>query len=653
MSKEFTINKFLERFSFHQEHSCDSDSELAGAKEELDNAYDELPEESEDVTEAILEKLLQKFCTALYAIPISCSSILTSDEINRILDKMKAILTNRLYIELVYVRKRIPYISFIVCYCRFKCLFLDDPFKSMGIRENQIFNIDTNTVNTHSAEKPNEKDNKLKNLGKVEFNSFDQIVSDLKKHFDLLKLVWKLCEGDNSELISLFFELMSICYITYPKVTALERYIETSEYAITFSSMLYRFTNIFLTDKQIKESNDIQKMILARSFQIAVYMDDRSILEDGDLSESVQFIAETISNIPFELPQKIYDQLVDIAYFVNCIQTALMLFSPPDQLVYYTSLSTFRFLLPQNKQIENARTNKITQSDIDNLLKPTIMSVVTMNDPEEGYYVQDYLAGNLDVQRHQKRHTFWWRENDDAEYTYNSDVHVFCRCFSPYERRDDLSMWEIYGDRAKGCCAVVHCKDSKFNEIELFQICYFKVNKETGNIELVEVSEDVKGRNSIIETNIKELKNQVNEIEKEKKLYKLDDSSIKKAIRYLLLGIAYLFKDASYAHEREVRYLKYYIDEGINDTHDDIQLIERNYADGKMPLLGIKAPFHLFFDEVILAPKVEEPNVVAAYLEYAFSLRCQCVSKYNEANIDKLFAPECTTKITRSMINYR
>lgn len=392
----------------------------------------------------------------------------------------------------------------------------------------------------------------------------------------------------------------------------------------------------------------ILNKILIRRFYIAARICDPTIIGVSAYPESALSIAKILRSPDIALwspdTTKI---LMSMADSVMSIQTALSLYKLPEQLVYYTSLPTFHYLLPQKNQIKKLKDSATNDQErieiVQSLLRPSIMSVSTMNDPEEGYYIQDYLAGNLGNQR--IHHNFWWNDNEEPDYVYNNNVQVFCRCFSPAVHKDDLSMWEIYGDRAQGCCAVVNCDLSNLLKEELFQICYCDFSNRKINLSLG--SEPAPGSLNVVDEEIRNLRKDIQKLNTMAKQCPDLLPNIKRTVRRLLLGIAYLFKDASYAHEKEIRYLKYYISETPQDIHDDIEYIERNYGDSKMPLLCITSPFQLVFDEVMLGPKVQESNIAAAYLEYSFLLiRKYAPDKYQEFKAH-------TTKITKSRIKYR
>ena len=78
------------------------------------------------------------------------------------------------------------------------------------------------------------------------------------------------------------------------------------------------------------------------------------------------------------------------------------------------------------------------------------------------------------------------------------------------------------------------------------------------------------------------------------------------------MEITYLFKDASYSHESEIRYLDSFPD------HEDIKPVGGSIEKKQLPLLSVKSNVGFEYKEVILGPKVKHPDIAFAYLQYMF-----------------------------------
>lgn len=621
---------------------------------------------------------LHKLCSALYRIPLLCDTAPKKRILNQLMRKFRLA---QLFSQAIdeeqssntFCPEKPLFLSFIACYCYLNFAVMLPEKEVLPSSNNEYEQIDSIAPNDFQSE-PSKQTPELIN-SKSELSSYmpedfneinsrstngsedfihqqlsqwnfserlDDILGEIHSYF-LSSYSAKTIEMKNHlDIIRIFSNLLAaiLAFLIHP--------VDNPKNGI------YEHLRQFLSVTLPSQPNNISpgkayilNQILLRRFYIAARITDPTIIDANIYPESTLSITRILRPPDAQKwSPALMKELINMADSILGIQTALTVYKLPAQLVYYTSLSTFHYLLPQKHQIDQFKDRNTTDQErahiVNTLLRPSIMSVSTMNDPEEGYYIQDYLAGNLSHQR--VHHNFWWDDNEEPEYIYNNNARVFCRCFSPAAHKDDLSMWEVYGDRAQGCCAVVNCDLSHLFNEELFQICY--CNCLNGRIKLLLEPEPTPGSLKVIREELRNLSRIIKDL---KNSTQHSDSlvSIKRAVRQLLLGIAYLFKDASYAHEKEVRYLKHYISETSHDIHEDLDFIERSYSDNKMPLLCITSPFQLVFDEVMLGPKAPEARIAATYLEYAFSL----IRKYAPNSAQQF--KQHTTKITKSRIKYQ
>lgn len=293
-----------------------------------------------------------------------------------------------------------------------------------------------------------------------------------------------------------------------------------------------------------------------------------------------------------ETKKDLYDiyNYVDELLLIESIKKDLRMKIKPKDYVYYTRIENLAYMFPEKilKDSKQENNNKIGRL--------SFMHYAYMNDPKEGMPLIEYITGEKDK---------------IDKYTY---PYVFMKCFTP--RKDDIPMWEIYGDRACGCCVVIDWKKllENNNDLPLYKVCYIKdskaylLNDETGKME---ENEDIV-----------------------KKLNMIRDfySKTKKVIFLQLLDeIRYLFKNIEYKHEEEIRII-YFHNEETNKFH---------YTDDKIPKLFIYAPFYTYIERIIIGPKCQQSSNYLPYLQKQLYEMNKHI-EYNEK-----------TEIEKSKVNYR
>lgn len=254
--------------------------------------------------------------------------------------------------------------------------------------------------------------------------------------------------------------------------------------------------------------------------------------------------------------------------------------SDKTELAYYTSVDTFSYMLPY----------KAAEGMLGRL---SIMNIAYMNDPNEGKTLQKYLfLGQIPFEGDGKR-----RKN--ARYPY-----VYIKCFTP--QIDFLPMWEMYGDHAQGCCLVIDWNkiSEAGTDVPLYNMCYLsKVGKEYKveqqyNMNLSSCEK--------IEQNLKHLS------ELCKSILKADYETLV-PLQNILNEILYLFKDASYSYEREVRICYQYPE--VNS--------EFEHTPGAFGKLYVATNFLINLKEIILGPKFLNRTDVMPYLQEQVDIMCQ------------------------------
>lgn len=288
--------------------------------------------------------------------------------------------------------------------------------------------------------------------------------------------------------------------------------------------------------------------------------------------------------------------------------------------VYYTSLNTLKHLFDEEQNTSMLESQRSDPGDL--CYYPRIMSVSTMNDPEEGHFLQGILsadAGHL--------HRYWWDNYDSIEPLvqqryYNIEPFVFCKSFSDIKLKDDLSMWEIYGDRAEGCCCEVEIQCS--TEYPLYNVAYLATNPSPENgseYQIVQIGSEhnpivsgssLPGKFDLLSVSLALLRRYIDLVKEGINCGSFWHDGTIADIRKGIMEITYLFKDASYSHESEIRYLDSFPD------HEDIKPVGGSIEKKQLPLLSVKSNVGFEYKEVILGPKVKHPDIAFAYLQYMF-----------------------------------
>lgn len=293
-----------------------------------------------------------------------------------------------------------------------------------------------------------------------------------------------------------------------------------------------------------------------------------------------------------------YKDVLLFARITGCtymIRNALLMKDSKHKMAYYTSLDTFRFMLPERAQKESGHFS--------------VMHMAYMNDPNEGRTILRFLRRGSGGSGNETRKS--------VEYPY-----VFMKCFTSLI--DDLPMWEMYGDSAKGCCIVL-TKEGLYDpdeerEIPLYRVCY--IAKQSGDYRILEEHNPHIADVAVLQQNLEEIRNSYEALDKQ--------AITERYFQKTIAPIRYLFKDAAYSHEQEIRLLYQF-----NSFNSQIK-----QTDGNFPMLYVETDFLVAIEELIFGPKVSDLPAKVPYLQSQIEQMCESLDI-------------ATPELTVSSIEYR
>lgn len=260
-----------------------------------------------------------------------------------------------------------------------------------------------------------------------------------------------------------------------------------------------------------------------------------------------------------------------------------LLVTDATNIAYYTSIDIFRYMLPINKTIEEKN----------NIGKLAVMNVSYMNDPSEGKTLKNFLYGK-------DKYKF------DNEREKVNVPYVFLKCFTT--QIDYLPMWEMYGNHSKGCCIKIDWKKtiehSDKKNMPLYNVLYISENKEKYRLNK-ENNKNIKNFDYVVEQ-LKKIKNNIKEI--------LHDQNAMELFEMLITDITYLFKDASYSYEQEMRII--YSFDNVEDS-----LFKKTI--GEYPNLYVYTEFPIQINELILGPKFNNIPQKIPFIQEQIELMCK------------------------------
>lgn len=384
-----------------------------------------------------------------------------------------------------------------------------------------------------------------------------------------------------SHCLATYKKFLNVYHSTMTEIGGIQRINVLVMYADDFAGSYNELINNLLYYYEGDWSEDLKAelrmcyMMMLQVYNMA-FLWEVFLLAQGDEIMAVELKSQVIAGIRvsreevlvpvreyvmryFMEPNENYDSLLllfqGIAY-VEWIRNILLGRNLPEEMAYYTSLNTLRYMFPERAKNEAGRMS--------------VMHVAYMNDPNEGKIFWNYL-GNKDFRQGQR---------ESAMYPY-----VFLKCFTT--RIDDLPMWEMYGDRAEGCCIVLPKKWFEGNNLDvpLFRVCYLRKCEKSYEFK------DEDNPEILDKHNLRLCLKRLQEIYR--KLSKASAAFFH--FQNIVERIIFLFKDANYQHEQELRIMYSY-----PCACDAFCHVEMEY-----PKLYVYPKTRVQIKELILGPKLQ------------------------------------------------
>lgn len=223
-----------------------------------------------------------------------------------------------------------------------------------------------------------------------------------------------------------------------------------------------------------------------------------------------------------------------------------------------------------------------------------------MNDPSEGQALLKNLVN---------------KSPDFSDLLDKQSYNIYLSCFTT--AIDELPMWSMYGNDGKGCCLLFKRDFFDFTSEEfsdelmiddryagennfLFRVAY--LSSETNEVTIDTFPQDDKALDQKLADAIGTLQfhlNKIGQFQGKKRDKVVDD-----ILAFILGQIRYLFKDDSYAHEHELRLIRY---------SEKPQVDNESWV---VPQLFVEVEKPLEYAQIILGPKVEQTNRIIPYLIY-------------------------------------
>lgn len=377
--------------------------------------------------------------------------------------------------------------------------------------------------------------------------------------------------------------------------------------------------------------------------KVQSYVGDNNDLNKIFKVLSLSFVKTEIKEIEMKfIVEDITIKFIEIYRYIIFLEEYLKIKTPKNmEFAYYTTLQTFSYLLSDEKSSDD---NGIIQK-----YRLSIMNSGYMNDPNEGSVLYDILKLQSEKNSNKTKICNILGMNFDKKVRiqYNNAL-VFLKSFS--SKIDKLNMWSEYGDKGKGCCIVVDgetfssCEDKlrllydinkihcdMQDEYNLYNVVYWNCQNNTFLINGEE--------NRIVKKVLEKILSNIIEICEKNDLLQnnyFSEELIVGLIKDLLSRLSYLIKYDEYQDENEARIVIKRSKYGNNCN--EISEIENN-DDILSSMLYIRYPLKTIIKEVILGPKVENPDFYAPFI----------LRKLSDIN----FSCGYTTIVTRSSIDYR
>lgn len=352
-------------------------------------------------------------------------------------------------------------------------------------------------------------------------------------------------------------------------------------------------------------------------------------------------LKKIIEGYEFKDEKGLYTCLIRIYICVAKIKSELTVTNicEGERLGHYTKIYRLnKFLTKNNPQIK-CKSNKTNKK---NMARLRLSNASYMNDPSEGKALVQYLKKmsrdiSIDIKspdNKDKRDSLGTKSNsynilDQIEDMYTKKIGASnIYLFSLSKAIDILPMWSIYGENGQGCCLIF---DSNIFDIPKDNILGNTIQEEIGFA--LDKSHQIKERKTLIDINenvdkfhlyricyipskaskkmtdlLRKLEQSINHRQIKQLKEKENSNDILNLINNILDEIRYLFKADTYSYEEEYRLLKL-----VDVTNKKIKLSE---VENSVPFLYIELEKNLKYKEIILGPKVNNPDFIAPYITY-------------------------------------
>ena len=308
---------------------------------------------------------------------------------------------------------------------------------------------------------------------------------------------------------------------------------------------------------------------------------------------------------------------------------------------YYTSLDNLRLLMED-------------ETDECKYRLP-MFNAEHMNDPEEGCIIRNMIPENWPCGKGETNSSWFKgvRTNGDEREIYEKNNVYFKSFYSIRMKNDDntkngkcleefLPMWDMYGNKAAGCCVLLNCNATFSNAMRLRKVYYLDHNNNLYRNDDEQIKE-IKEEYDRIESqlggfidNFKRLLNILHLLEPTK------NPAVRKELIPILNSIiervSYIFKRDTYKYENEVRLIRYLDEEEMDCVHN---------IPGTVPKTYIYHERGTCIDEIILGPKLTNPN---DYLPYLYKQGDKMWTEYEKKNQK---TTEGRVMISKSALQYR
>jgi hypothetical protein len=254
----------------------------------------------------------------------------------------------------------------------------------------------------------------------------------------------------------------------------------------------------------------------------------------------------------------------------------------------------------------SALNSMLSGSPLDGKNGVRLSSIVYVNDPTEGKRLRDFARAK---HKHNPLRTLSDDMGDAGTISWlDKEFHVFIACFSL--QCDSLNLWRFYGKDGMGYSIV--SPPSVFSAASsegMIRGPWAKREKRASNLTLYTVlydDDDVEDTLAILEEALKPIQRLANSLDK------VNAKRVRGVAIAVISELLYLYKDAQYSDEREVRAVE-------ARTLADPEVKEFRPANKQYSKLYLETGALLFREhgsEIIIGPKVVEPDAVIIDLQH-------------------------------------